>query len=136
MLHRSGFTVIELVVVLAIVAVLASIGIPNYVAMQNRAKDAAVLNSAHTVQLAAEDYSVMHDGVYSDLAADLVPLFPDALLLENPYTRQRTEPQFGWAATQPGQVGISVVVQAGVNVGYLITGFGREGLVVVTENHR
>lgn len=133
---RRGFTVIELMVVVAIMSVLAIIGIPNYVTMQNRAKEAAVLNVAHTVQLAVEDYSVMRDGIYSDRGEDLVPLLPDALPMKNPYTGERTEPQFGAVAATPGQVGLIVLEQAGVKTGYTVTGFGREGLVIVLDSHR
>ena len=134
MSYRQGFTVIELMVVVAILVVLTSIAIPNYITMQKRAKEASLLNSAHALSLAAENYSVMHDVIYSDRADDLLPLLPGAQRLENVFTGLRTEPQFGWAAISPGQIGITLVVQSGVSTGYRITAFGAEGLVLVRDS--
>lgn len=123
--NRPGFTLIELMIVVLIIGILAAIAIPNYVRMKASAQEAKVKGNAHTVQLAAEDFAVRNDGIYSDAGADLVPLLPGAMLVENAFTRARTEPQFAAAAATPGQVGIQSVVQNAVAVGYTITGYGK-----------
>ena len=51
--------------------------------MQNRAKEGSTKANMHTVQLAAEDYGVQNDGVYSAMAegsgaANLEPLLPSS----------------------------------------------------------
>ena len=139
MRNSEGFTLIELMIVVVILALLATIAIPNFIKLQGRAKEAKVKGAGHTVQLAAEDFAVRNGGIYSDAAADITPLLPindsGGRILENPFTGLYTEPQFAAQAALSGQVGIIAQVDAtGTNVGYIINGWGEQNEVLVLSS--
>jgi general secretion pathway protein G len=56
--RQSGFTLIELMIVMAIMALLAAIAIPSYVNNVRRAKEAVLKEDLHTMREAIDSYTV------------------------------------------------------------------------------
>jgi len=64
--HKKGFTLIELMIVVAIIIILAAVAIPNYLRMTRRAKVAAVESDMKSIGKAIEMYN--NDwGTYPDV---------------------------------------------------------------------
>ena len=55
---EGGFTLIELMIVMAIIAILATIAIPIYVRTLQRAKEATLKEDLHTMRTAIDSYTV------------------------------------------------------------------------------
>lgn len=61
MLNRKGFTLVELMIVVAIIGILAAIAIPNFVSMQYRAKRAEVPANVDGIKTAELAYDAAFD---------------------------------------------------------------------------
>lgn len=55
---ERGFTLIELIIVMAIIAILVSIAVPIYARMVQRAKEAVLKEDLHTIRTAIDSYTI------------------------------------------------------------------------------
>lgn len=96
---KKGFTLIELMVVVVIIGILATIGIANYMHMRIRAKESSVKENMHTFQTAIEEFAILNMGLYPSDDNDqtfetketLNDILPALKWPENPFTGNFTQ---------------------------------------------
>ncbi len=67
----NAFTLIELMIVIVIIGILVSIALPNFVAMQDRAKISSVKSNMRAYQIMLEIYAIDFGGIYPRFQTDL-----------------------------------------------------------------
>lgn len=79
-LPQKGFTLVELLVVVAVIAILAAVLFPVFFAAREKARASACLSNYHQVGLAVQQYAADFDdhtppdgGSFSGLVADCLP---------------------------------------------------------------
>jgi general secretion pathway protein G len=134
---RAGFTLIELMIVVVIIGLLASMAIPNLVRMAQRSREAAVRQNMHLLQTAVEDFAVLSTGRYPDNAADtsddgrtVADLCPGGVYPTNPFTKTATV--VVWDVNpntaNPGEIGVNPATPTT----YVIRGANSSGALFAT----
>ena len=68
----KGFTLVEIMIVVAIIAILAAIAIPNFIAYRNESQGNACVGNMKTIQTAVETYLTKHPGATEVGATELI----------------------------------------------------------------
>jgi prepilin-type N-terminal cleavage/methylation domain-containing protein len=133
MRNERGFTLIELMIVVVIIGILAAIAIPNFIRMQDRAKEASVKANMHTVQLAVEDYAVMNDGNYAahaNIHTTLATMLPSSF--KNPFTGGTGSAALTSGSTANSQGVVYYDHAAYGATCYTIRGYGKSSVLTLT----
>jgi type IV pilus assembly protein PilA len=116
---KKGFTLIELMVVVAIIGILALLGLRVYTGQQNKAKEAIVKANAGTAQTLVQ--AEMADGPISDL--DTAVSIATAGLMKNPFAGAVTVTKTA-SANNKGAV---LVTQVAAGTHYQFQGLNKDG---------
>ncbi len=94
--RRSGFTLIELIVVMAIVALLVAVAAPRYFQSLERARENTLRTSLQVMRHAIDQYAADR-GRYPESLDDLVQSHYLRSLPEDPFSGRRDS----WVAVEP-----------------------------------
>ena len=81
--NEKGFTLIELLVVILIIGVLAAIAIPAFLNQRQGAWESQVKSDIANAAIAAESFSVAHNGAYATTAAPAETIAGDGSQLKD-----------------------------------------------------
>ena len=61
---QRGFTLVEILIVIILIAILAAIAIPMFLNQRGKAKDAALKDSLHSIQIGVQSYALDNNDTY------------------------------------------------------------------------
>ena len=73
---QQGFTLVEIMIVVAVIGLLAAMAIPNFVRARGTAQANACINNLHKISDASDEFAIEHNKTTGDpvsLSRDLTP---------------------------------------------------------------
>ena len=75
--HQAGFTLVEIMIVVAIIGLLAAVGIPNFVRARQTSQTKACINNLRVIDQAKQQWALEYGQISTSTPAtsDLLPYF-------------------------------------------------------------
>lgn len=133
MKRRSGFTLFELLIVMAIIGLLLAFLVPNLLGAKDRAKETAVKSVMHSVQLAVEAYE-MENEVYPIETSVTLASFCNNYLMPGGYLASIPKNPFTGAEYKDSDAAGKITYSYDNTTGkYSIKGYNRSGFREIQE---
>ncbi|MFN3699747.1 MAG: type II secretion system protein, partial [Dictyoglomus sp.] len=132
MRREKGFTLIELMVVIVIIAILAAVALPNFMGATERARESAVRSAIKTIQTALEMYATDNQGYYPSNITDLQSgnYLPGGKFPNNPSTNQ----SYSFNNNQSTEDAYRIVYTvAQDNTAYTLTGYKKDNQTILIQ---
>jgi prepilin-type N-terminal cleavage/methylation domain-containing protein len=130
---RKAFTLIELLVVIAIISIIAAFMMPNFVGVQDRAREAAVKAVMHSIQLDIEAYNMENESYPMGNSISLRELIDNYLLQGGYVTSIPKNPFTGNDYTASDKAGKIMYMYDDSAGQYTLTGYKRNGFSKLQE---
>jgi prepilin-type N-terminal cleavage/methylation domain-containing protein len=130
---NKAFTLIELLVVIAIISIIAAFMMPNFIGVQDRAKEAGVKTVMHAVQLAIESYNMENESYPMGTNITLRELCDNYLLQGAYLTAVPKNPFTGKDYDASDKAGKIMYFYDDASGSYKLTGFKRNGSSKILE---
>lgn len=129
----KAFTLIELLVVIAIISIIAAFMMPNFIGVQDRAKEAGVKAVMHSIQLAVEAYNMENEAYPMGSNITLKDLC-DNYLMQGGYVNSVPKNPFtGKEYVEGDKAGKIIYVYDDSNGSYKLVGYKRNGFSKLQE---